>query len=40
MGTQLAHNSSYHPQFYGKTEIANKCLEGYIRFFVFDKQTQ
>ena len=25
LGTQLAHNSSYHPQFDGKTEIVNKC---------------
>jgi hypothetical protein len=28
LGTQLAHNSSYHPQSDGKTEIVNKCLEG------------
>jgi hypothetical protein len=39
-GTQLAHSSSYHPQFDGKTDIVNKCLEGYLRFFAFDKQTQ
>ena len=38
--TQLAHSSSYHPQSDGKTEIANKCLEGYLCFFVFDKQTK
>jgi IS30 family transposase len=37
LGTQLAHNSSYHPQSDGKTEIMNKCLEGYLRCFVFDK---
>jgi len=30
LGTQLAHNSSYHPQYYGKTEIVKKCLEGYL----------
>ena len=30
LGTQLAHISSYHPQFDGKTEIVKKCLEGYI----------
>jgi hypothetical protein len=30
LGTQLAHNSSYHPQYDGKTEIVNKCLEGYL----------
>ena len=40
IGTQLAHNSSYHPQSDGQTEIVNKCLEGYIHCFVSDKQTQ
>jgi transposase InsO family protein len=40
LGTQLAHSSSYHPQSDGQTKIVNKCLEGYLRFFVSDKQTQ
>jgi hypothetical protein len=40
LGTQLAHISSYHPQSNGQTEIVNKCLEGYLRCFVSDKQTQ
>jgi hypothetical protein len=40
LGTQLAHSSSYHPQSDGQTEIVNKFLEGYLRFFVSDKQTQ
>jgi hypothetical protein len=40
LGTQLAHISSYHPQYDGKTEIVNKCLEGYLYCFVSDKQTQ
>ena len=39
LGTQLAHSSSY-PQSDGQTEIVNKCLEGYIRCFVSDKQAQ
>jgi hypothetical protein len=36
----LAHSSSYHPQSDGQIEIVNKCLEGYLLCFVFDKQTQ
>ena len=39
LGTQLDHSSSYHPQSDGKTKIVNKCLEGYLRCFVSDKQT-
>eukprot|EP00253_Pinus_taeda_P018408 PITA_18408 len=38
--TQLAHSSSYHPQYDGKTKIVNKCLEGYLHCFVSDKQTK
>jgi hypothetical protein len=40
VGTQLAHSSSYHPQSDGQTEIVKKCLEGYLRCYVSDKQTQ
>ena len=40
LDTQLAHISSYHPQSYGKIEIVNKCLEGYLCCFVSNKQTQ
>jgi hypothetical protein len=40
LGTQLAHRSSYHPQCDGQTEIVNKFLEGHLRCFVSDKQTQ
>jgi hypothetical protein len=40
LGTQLAHSSSYHPQYDGQIEIVNKCLEGYLSCFVSNKQTQ
>ena len=40
LGTQLAHCTSYDPQSDGKTEIVNKCLEGYLHCVVSDKQTQ
>ena len=40
LGTQLAHSPSYHPQSDGKTEIVNRCLEGYIYCFISDKGTQ
>ena len=39
LSTHLAHNSSYHPQSDGQTEIVNKYLEGYLCCFVFDKHT-
>ena len=39
LGTQLDHNSYYHPQCDGKTKIVNKFLEGYIHCFVSDKQA-
>ena len=40
LGTQLAPSSSYHPQSDGKTEIVNKCLEGYLRCFAANKQIE
>jgi hypothetical protein len=40
LGTQLAHSSSCHPQYDGKTEIVNKFLEGYLFFFASNKPTQ
>ena len=38
LGTQLAHKSSYHPQSYEKTEIVNKCLEGFFDALVIIKK--
>ena len=40
LGTWLSHSSSYHPQSDGKTTIVNKCLEGYIFYFGYNKQTK
>jgi hypothetical protein len=31
---------SLDPQFDGNIEIVNKCLEGYLCWFISDKQTQ
>ena len=39
LGSQLGHNSFYHPQSDGQTDIVNKFLEGYLRCFAADKQT-
>ena len=39
LGTQLAHSSSYHPQSDGKAQIVNKCFEGYLRCFVYNKKN-
>jgi hypothetical protein len=40
LGIQLAHSSFDHPQYDGQTEIVKKCMEGYLHFFVSDKQIQ
>jgi hypothetical protein len=40
LGTELAHSSSYHPQFDGEIKIVKKGFEGYLRCFISDKQTQ
>ena len=38
MGTELATNTSYHPQSDGQTEIVNKWIEGYLRNYVAGQQ--
>jgi hypothetical protein len=39
LGNQLAHSSSYHPQFDVQTKILNKYMELYLLFFESNKHS-
>jgi transposase InsO family protein len=40
LGTQLNLSTSYHPKTYGKIERVNQVMEGMLRMYVMDNQTQ